>query len=176
MTPTTLHETTVFNAEASLNDWLRSQIATFALPAWMGGTVHFITDWPEIEKSLPCISVAHLPGYRRGEYERGDVSARQMLARGLVDVSAWVSRSQLYQGQEVWLPRLRFMEGMIEQAHAGAVAIVIRDYLTSLSNPQDTPYRIILGDISVVQTGPDPNPDIERRRALINYRWFLRSE
>ncbi len=172
---TVLHDTTVFNAEASLNDWLRSQLGQIDLPDWMA-MVAITTDWPEIGKSLPCISIAHLPGHRRGHYQRGDVAALAVLARGLADISCWVSRSDQYNGQDVWLARLRYLQGMVEQAVTGTVAVVIRDYLTSPVYPQDTAYRIMLGDLTWVQTGADPNPDIERRRALLNYRWFLRSE
>lgn len=169
---TNLHATNIFNVEASLNSWLRSQIATITLPSYLT-TIPVITHWPEIEDNLPCISIAHLPGYRRGNYQRGAV--KDVLARGQMDVSMWVSRSQLVSGQEVWLARLRYMEGMIEQIHAGAVAVDVKDYLTTPASPTETDYRIVLGDLSMVQVGVDPNPDIERRRALINYRWFLRS-
>jgi len=173
MTRGTLHPTNTFNVEASLNEWIKRGLNDIERPAWLA-ELHIITHHEDIPALLPCISVTHLPMYRGGKYERGGQSAH--LARAILDVSCWVSRSQTYAGQNVWQARLRWMQSMVEQVFGAEQTVVIQDFDTSLQARQDTAFRVFFADANVVQTGVDPNPDIERRRILINYRWFSRSE
>lgn len=173
MTRKGLHGSNTFNVEASLNAWVTRRLNEIERPDWLAD-LHIITHYEDIPARLPCISITHLPVYRGGKWERGGEAAH--LARAMLDANCWVSRSQTYAGQNVWQARLRWMQSMVEQVFGAEQTVVIQDFDTSLVARQDTAFRVFFADMNVVQTGTDPNPDIERRRILINYRWFARSE
>ena len=93
-----------------------------------------------------------------------------MRSMAILDVSLWVTREN-----KNWQAQLRTMEAMVVDLLVQDATIVIKDYQASQTEPADTNYRIVLDDIRRVATGPDPNPDVERRRILTNYEWVIRS-
>ena len=173
---TTLHATNTYNVEASVNAAIASALAAISLPVYLS-TPAIVYDWPEITESTPCFSFAHFTDNQSDIYQgRGD-GAGNITVRdvGLMEVSAWVSRDQRYNNQDVWSARLSTMAGMISKAVTSNAVILIRDYATSATAPARTGYKVNLGVAEFVQTAHDANPAIERRRALVRYWWDLRA-
>jgi hypothetical protein len=93
----------------------------------------------------------------------------------MLEISAWVSRDQKYNNLDVWEARLSVMAGMITKAVIANPVILISDYYTSQTAPALTGYKVNLKIPEFVQNAQDPNPAIERRRALVGYFWDLRA-
>lgn len=173
---TTMHVTNDFNVEASLNGALTTALAAITPTAWLAAPA-VVYDWPEIEHSTPCFSIIHFTNALSDNYQgRGDGAGNSTVrASGLMEVSAWVSRDQKYNNQDIWVARIREMEAMISSVYIANPVILIKDYLTSQSAPALTGYKVNLANLEFVQTADDPNPAIRRRKALISYFWDLRA-
>lgn len=172
-----MHVTSAFNVEASINNTISAALAAFTgLPAWMPAPA-FVFDWPDIEERLPCFSFAHFPGSLSDDYQgRAETyTTSVMRSTGILEVSVWVSRDQKYNGQDVWMPRQRFMVDMLKEVVVKNKTIRISDYITDAASPTTADYRVAMGDMNEVQVLQDANPAIERRRFLINYSWHLRA-
>lgn len=175
---TTMHVTNDFNVEASINAALAAALAAITPPAWLTfGNSMVVLDWPEITESVPCFSIAHYPVTTSDKYQgRGDGAGNSTArAQGQMDISAWVSRDQKYNGQDIWMARLRFMGSMMLSVATKTPVILIKDYYTSQTAPALTGYKVNMNTPEFVQTADDPNPAIRRRRALISYWWDLRA-
>lgn len=173
----TIHVTSTYNVEASINKAYYDAIAAVSgLPAFM--TVPAVVfNWPEIEASTPCFSVVHFTGSSSDRYQgRVDTNtASVMYNTGILEVSAWVSRDQKVNGQDVWAARLSYMKGMLQQVHTKLPVILIKDFESNPSTPSATGFKVNMGDMNEVQVGMDENPSIRRKRFLINYNWHLRA-
>lgn len=175
---TTLHATSTYNVEPSINAALASALTAISLPAWLTfGQSTVVYDWPEITENLPCFSIVHFTDNLSDLYQGRNDSAGATTVRdtGMLEVSAWVSRDQRYNNQDVWTARLRFMAAMISKAVNSNAIILIRDYATSPTTPALTGYKVNMNVPEFVQTADDPNPAIRRRRALVSYWWDLRA-
>lgn len=172
----TIHVTNAFNVEASLNDAFKTALNAITPPAFLSQPA-IVFDWPEITESTPCFSVIHMPDTLSDKYQgRGDgVNGGTMAASGMMEISAWVSRDQKYNNQDVWMPRLRYMESMISSAYASLATVLIKDYTSTPATPTSTGYKLNTNNLNFVQVAKDPNPAIERKRALITYFWNLRA-
>lgn len=173
---TTLHPANTFNVEASINAWFVAQVAAVVKPAWLP-QVAVVFNMPETGISPPCISLFYLPGFTRNVYQGGHVGGGQKGARAatLLDVSCWVSRGALYDGQEAWNAQLMTLRSIVEGVFAGAAPVVIRDYWSSLTNPSAAAYKVDVADFEAVATMHDPNPDIERARYVARLNWTQRA-
>jgi hypothetical protein len=179
---TTLHETVAYNVRASLNAHFIEQLALFDRPAWLqpshwpGSMV--VLNWPEIAANIPCFSINHLPGFNTDTYQgrNAGIGEKAIPEVAICEINAWVSRDQRWNNQDVWQPRLGFMEGMVKQAHLAAPAVVIKDYLGVPNAPLPTNFRVMLEDLATPSVSPDINPAVERVRMLITYRWNMRVE
>lgn len=175
---TTLHVTNDFNVEASINAAIQTALAAVTLPAWLTfASNSVVVDWPEITENTPCFSIAHFDNTSSDNYQgRGDGAGnRAVRENGLMEVSAWVSRDQKYLGQDIWVARIRYMESMIKSVFIAAPTVLIKDYYTSLTAPALTGYKVNMGVPGFVQTRPDPNPAMMRRKAVVSYWWDLRA-
>jgi len=162
--------TSTFNVEATLNAWANTLITGASLPTWLP-SVGVVFDMAEISASMPCYSLHHIPVSREDRYQGRVVGAGQKgrAGVGLFEINAWVSRQSAN-----WQAQLRSMERIIESAATSTASIVITDYETDPFTPVATSYRVLLQEFNILATAPDPNPDIERRRMQITYRWTLR--
>lgn len=178
----TLHETVAYNVRASLNAHFIEQLALFDRPQWLQPshwpTSMVVLNWPEIAANMPCFSINHLPGFNNDIYQgRSALPGEKAIPEtALLEINAWVSRDQKVNNQEVWQPRLGFMEGMVKQAYLAHPTVVIQDYLGVPNSPLPTNYRVVMEDLATPITTPDTNPAIERVRMLITYRWNMRVE
>lgn len=172
---TTLQAAGTFNVEASLNAWLRTQLAAITgLPSWLATLPVPVTYLPEATASLPALTVVHLPGSLDDAWQGRTVSTSSSTkgrdARAIMEVDAWVTRANAN-----WLAQLRTMQDCVMTVLTGTTSVVIKDYATSQTSPADTAYLVRLRDARLVTTAPDPNPDIERRRMLVDYDWVFRA-
>lgn len=171
-----MHATSVYNVEPSINVAFQTVLNAISLPAWLTQPA-IVYDWPDITGSLPCFSVFHMTPSMSDTYQGRKDSAGNstVAASGMMEISAWVSRDQKYNGQDVWVARLRFMESMIASVYASLPVVVIKDYETSPTSPTSAAFRVVMRDLTFVQTAEDVNPAIKRKRALITYNWNLRA-
>ena len=177
-----LHETTVFNVKTTLNRWFVEKISEIELPFYFGtntftATNGIVFNWPEKTIVTPTFSLHHMPVNHRRRYQ-GDVAQdglRAVQKGALLEINAWVSRDDKYNGQDYWDARLQYMQGMVEQLHVQYPRIVIRNFLNDPAYPAATEYLISLGDLDTPTVGPDANPSIRRSRSLIRYDWTLRA-
>src|SRR5262245_43374846 len=106
---TTINQTSHVNVEYTLNNWLATDLAAISRPSWLANNPPLVFDAPDIESSLPCFSVAHMPLEGQDEFLGRQVGGGQGVARsGLMEVSAWVSRVN-----PNWIAQLRTMEDML---------------------------------------------------------------
>jgi hypothetical protein len=170
----TIDASSVYNIEATLNAWLRAALATYTRPADIGldTAPPVITDVPDRTAAFPSWSIHHIGASTRdvlqGRVTDGVKSG--VWASGLMEANCWVTR-----GHTSWMAQLRWMHSAVLDVVAGTSGVVVKDYASDPYNPADTAYRVIVGDAQTTATGPDPNPDVERRRVLVGYRWVLRS-
>lgn len=170
-----MHVTSTFNVENTLNEWLQNGLAALTKPAWLPSYT-FVQNFQKLTASLPAVSVHHLSGVGTKKYEgdNAELGVNAIWKHGIMDVSVWVKRSNL-NSPDNHTAQLRTLQAMVEEVATATQGVVIKDWQTSQGSPQATAYRVNIGNVAVVDTGQDPNPDIERRRILINYDWNLRA-
>lgn len=171
---TTITTSTSYNVEASLNEWLRAALTAFTRPSWLTSMPAIVYDAPQETAVMPCFSFMHIPvailtnAYQGRNVGDGLKGGKSM---GMMDVSCWVSRSK----SPHYAAQLRTMADMVQSAVIADTAVVVMDYATSQTAPSSAGYKVDLGDITVTPTQPDPNPDVERIRILIDYSYVFRS-
>jgi hypothetical protein len=173
-----------FNAEASLNGWLAETLAAYLLPAWLPTLPPIVYDWREIELTLPCFSLTHIPVRAQPRYQGRHVGGSQkgLRAAAMLEVSCWVARtSPSYSAQ------LRTMRDFVLTAVAATSAVPIKDYAANPAAPPVTAYRVFLGQVSGAPIALDENrnalqagivianPDVLRARLLIDYTYIHRA-
>lgn len=161
-----LAPTAAYNVEATLNAWLQTGLLALSRPSFLPA-FGLVFVMPDAGISPPAVSVAH-QGLRHARTFNG---VQAMRAGGLMDISVWVSRG----GNARWLAQLMTLQSMVTQVRNNATSVVVQDYLTDPANPTATTYKIDLYDLEPVTVTQDPNPDIERRRMLLRYQWYVRS-
>jgi len=162
---TALHVTNTVNVEATLNQWIQDEINALDKPAWLP-TFVFVFDAPETTLILPAFSVYHLPVSAVKSWN-GVISSENV---SLMEVSCWVTR-----GNTNWSAQLRAMRAYVDQIFAANRTAQISNYLSDPANPVAVSYKIDIQRVEWNMVIDDPNPDIERARALIRYRWIQRS-
>lgn len=160
----TLHASSVFNVQASLNAWLQTTLAAITRPAWLASYT-LIFNEPEAPLSVPAFGVTHRLRDQRAPWQGLNPGAR---AQGVMAISAWVSRGPS------WNAQLDTMQAMVEQAAASASSLVISDYQSSLTAPAPTVYKIDLLRLEAFDSARPANPDLERRMFALGYAWVVR--
>lgn len=173
---TTVHATNSFNVEASINDAYKTALLAITLPSFLP-SVSVVFNWPEIEANLPCFSIVHFTGSSSDRYQgRVDTNTTSVMYNtGILEISAWVSRDQKVNGQDVWAAQIAFMKSMIEAVHTRTSVIRLSDYTSNPASPSTVNYKINISDLNEVQVAEDVNPSIRRKRFLINYNWHHRA-
>lgn len=195
---TTLSQASSFNVEATLNAWMQAALEAFTVPAYLDPLPARVFTAPQTVAVMPCFSLIHIPidatspwqGRRAGE-------GKGLRARGILDVSCWVSRS----ASSDWLMQLRTMRDFVLTAVASDTVVVIADYAVLPRNtvapaitvlallgtqiagddgtwsdtPATTSYKINIDECALTPTEADKNPDVERARVLIDYSYVFRS-
>ena len=172
-----LHPTTVFNVEASVNQWFETRAASITLP--FGFTYQRLYIWPDtpISSYVPCITLTHAPINRRHTYMGMQAGSGELggQASNLVDISVWVARKYNSMANPNWTVHLRSLRAVVEEIFNGPVGIVIKDYRTTPASPSDTIYRVTTGDLAGGEIVPDANPDIFHVRYTLRYDWTQRT-
>jgi len=168
---TTIAQTSVFNVQASLNAWLRGELAGISKPSWLPAYT-LTTSNPEAAASMPAFSVNHIPVAADDRWQGRAVggTSKGLHGRGIMEINVWVSRSA-----RNWLAMKRTMTDMVLTAAGRTTAVVIDDHAANLNSPAATSYLVRIGDVQPVETAADPNVDVERQRILVDYEWTYRS-
>jgi hypothetical protein len=179
---TTINQTSHVNVEYTLNNWLAADLAAISRPSWLPSNPPLVFDAPDIESSLPCFSVAHLPLASQDEFLGRQAGNGQGLVRSaLLEVSAWVSRAN-----PNWIAQLRTMEDMLATVVAATSSKLIKDFAANPSSPATTAYKVNIqglervrstlgqsaAEAAAVEVGA--NPDLRGRRMFIGYWWVYR--
>ncbi len=169
------HTTGVYNVKATLYAWLNERINA-NLPALLTGA-RVVVEFPDAGIVPPCWSLhwlgaeGDMAGYEGGYAETGQYADWRS---GIVEISCWVTRRN-----ENWRAQLAQMVDAVSKAllqlRATGSGVVIKDFYTSATAPQDTSYRVIVERMEERVPPPDPNPEIERRRLLVYVRWLERA-
>lgn len=169
---TTLHSTNALNVEASVNNWLNTQLNAITKPSWLP-SLAIVFNMPETGILTPGISVFHMPIAQRNRWQGGHVGEGRVGARAanLMDVSCWVSRGD----STNWNAQLMTLRSMVMSVFAGKSSLQLSDYLSDPANATAVAYKVDFGPLDGADTQHDPNPDIERARFLIRYDWTIRS-
>lgn len=167
----TLHVANTWNVKASIIRYFIDELALITPPTVLG-TYTTPIDEPEEPITPPAISFYNIPAGTRYLYQGNRVSSTEKGARSyaILDVSAWAARSNTS-----FAAQLDVMQAMVEQvAIAANNGIPVYDYAANPTMPPLYPYLIRIIETEVVQTVPDSNPDLERRRILVSYSWTQR--
>ncbi len=166
MTP--IQATSYFNVEATLNDWLATELAAVTRPTWLATMPGLYYDGqPIAEPDVPCFSLFHLPVDAQLSALQGRYTTPTL---GIVDISAWVT-----QNAPNYMAQLRTMRDMVTTVLARKTALVVKDFATSLSAPAPTAYKIDFETLTGSAPAPDTaNPALWRARMLLEYRWHYR--
>lgn len=170
---TTIQQPSVFNVEVSINKHFRTELTAVTKPAWLP-TLPAIKTIPLDDKaSFPAFTLSHIPvGFDDKWQGRGVGDGKKGLdSKALLDISCWVSRDNNSQ----WLQQLRTMEDMVLTVATSTISIVIMDYAADISSPSATGFLVRLSNVVTRTTQPAPNPNIERKRVLVEYDWIYRS-
>ena len=169
--PTAIEQTNTVNIQYSLNAHMRTALAAITKPSWLASYT-YATNNPEATASLPAISVNHIPVSMRDLWQGRAVGNGKtgMKYSALMEVNCWVSRSSTN-----WNAQLRTLQDMVLTVLGNTKQVVILDFVGDQESPTATGYLVRTGDAEIVNTAPDPNPDIERRRILISYWLVYRS-
>lgn len=171
---TALKQADSFNAESSLNAWMQTSLQAFSLPSWISTLPPIVTDYPQVSASIPCISIVHLPVDIDSQFQGKNIggSDKGGRATAIMDVSCWVSRSK---APSSWYPILAILRDFVLSAAQSTITIGILDYQANLTAPPSTVYKINIDKTTVMEVVHDPNPDVERKRILIDYSYFYRA-
>lgn len=172
-----MHVTNINNVEASLNLHFVDRLSAISLPAWFA-LYNIAYNWPEEELNTPCFSFTHLPVSTEMPFQ-GNVESDTLsvsVGSAILEINCWVSRDDVYNGQQVWVARLQYMHSMVQQVMTREPIVVIQDVVTDPNFPTPAGYKIDLMRLTNPATLPDDeNPSIRRRRLLINYMWRVRA-
>jgi hypothetical protein len=166
----TLHPTNSYNVEASLNTWFQAQLATYVSPPTIPTTALTVL-MPESGIAPPAFSMFHIPVLLQDKWQgrnAGDGLAG-MQAHALAQIDVWVTRANTN-----WMQQKRVMQSIVEDIWVRNPVVLVSSYATA-ATPSATVYKINMGNLEIVQTNPDANPDIERVRMLGNYEWVRRA-
>lgn len=168
------HTTGQYNVKATLYAWLNERLIANKPDLLSKATL--VVDFPDVTASVPCWS-AHWLGADGASLYMGGITDGGLhgdVRYGMVEISCWVTRRD-----ENWRAQLAQMEDAVTKAvmtlRSTGSAIVIKDFYTSATAPQDTTYRIVLDRIEERTPPTDPNPEIERRRLLLYFNWLERA-
>ena len=169
---TTLHATSTYNVEASLNAWFKAKANGVTIPLL---TAPYTFEFNFTGKPIapPCFSTNHAQISRANAYQGRGLGATEhgVSASNLMDISAWVLKAD----GNSWQARLRQMAGIVEAVFASPASIQLTDYTTP-GTPAAVTYKVNLMEYTAISTAEDnANPGIWRFRAQIRYEWTLRT-
>jgi len=164
----------VFNVEGSFNDFFATQLTAKGIPSWMSSAV-INYDYPQQPLTFPSFSVTHLGGVPR-EVAQGrtlDPGWRGAEQNALAEISCWESQQRASGNHNL---NIKQMRDMAARVFATGAVIAILDVYGSTANPTGNGTIIRAKPVRDAQapTG-DMNPDIVRRRMLVEYKWLERS-
>ena len=170
----TIQQASIFNVKATLNTQMATDLAAVTRPAWLPTLPTIYYTWPETEITPPAFSFTHIDVGAVDSWERRGVGGglKGLAQEAIMDVGCWVTRKR----NRNWNAQLDTMRDMVMTVVTSTTEMVILDYEANQSTPATTSFLVRLGDSVARGTVPDSNnPDIERVRILIDYRWIFRS-
>lgn len=169
---TTIETSSIFNVEATLNDWLKTALEAIDRPAWLPAMPAVTTNLPEAVAAMPAFSVHHIPvnTYDRWQGRAVGGGKRGVHYVAIMEVNAWVSRKA-----RNWEAQRRTMQDMVASVFTETSEVEIKNFVANQTSPTGTGTLVRLDSFNGVATAPDPNPDIERARLLITYSFIYRS-
>lgn len=161
------------NVAGSFNNFFATQVTAKGLPAFMpSAVVNF--DYPVQPLTYPSFSVTHLGSVAVREVAQGrqlDGGWKGAEQVGLAEISCWESFGRA-SGAHTY--NLRIMRDMAARVFGTGAAINILDVYGSTSAPTGNGTIVRAGPVREAPAGPDPNPDVQRVRLLVQYTYLER--
>ncbi|KKK68486.1 hypothetical protein LCGC14_2943550 [marine sediment metagenome] len=165
-----------YNVQGSLNEWFRVNVTGNGIPAWMPSAfIHY--DFPETGlisgHSGHAFSLTHQGADPIQQYQGRIVGdgQRGTLMESTLEVNCWLSREK---AGGAYTHRLRHMGDMVSYIFQSARDVPLTNVYGSTTDPENVTALIRIKPANEQPVLPDPNPDIVRRRFLIDYRWLER--
>ena len=168
----TAHPGSIYNAIGSFNNHFVTQLTGAGLPAWMPSAVTNF-EYPALPLTFPSFSVTHLTTEAESvaEGQNLDPGYKGYRRRGLAEVSVWES---VQRAAGAHVRNVQQMRDMAARLFATGSNIGILDLYAGTANPSGLTARLWCGPVRDAPVGPDPNPDVIRRRMLVPYEWLER--
>jgi hypothetical protein len=163
------------NVQASLNAWFNTNLTAAGLPAWMN-SARVAVYWPDedlFSGAAHVFSVVHLGHDVTQTYQGRTVANGQngQTMRGLMQVDCWLSERRASASAHLMLHQ---MGDMVTYLFTSGRQVPIQDYYSSITSPPTLSATVRVGMAEEQSVQPDPNPDIMRKRYLVDYRWVER--
>lgn len=171
---TSAHDTGWYNVQGSLAAWMTAGLTTYKPALVSSVSVEYTA--PEGTLSAPVWSIHFLgtvpaAGRFQGNYTGDGCGERKA---GLMEVDCWVTRRDTN-----WRAQLAQMADAVYRTvfntMASGAAVIIKDFYTNANAPTATQKRVIIEGAEDRNPPVDPNPDIERRRIIIEFNWVERA-
>lgn len=178
-------QTGSYNVTSSINKWIKDNLNA-DLPAWTTGAFAINWDYPDVPlfneaagDFAPKFSVAHLGNYELDGTESYllDSGHKGQTVAGVMEVCAWVNlKASATTYNADWKRNLTQMRDMVVKLFSATRYIQIVDVYASSTAPQSTGYIVRIRDVDEIDVPTiEANPNVRRRRLLINYYWSQRS-
>lgn len=160
------------NVEGSFNTFFNTQLTGKGLPAFMPSAV-VNANWPQQPLTYPSFSIVHM-GSEAVEPTEGrhlDPGFQGQKRMGLAEISCWESY-QRASGNHV--ANMLIMRDMAARVFATGAYMPILDVYGTTVNPTGNGTIIRANPVNEVVVEQDPNPDVLRKRLLVQYSWYER--
>jgi len=166
-----------YNVEASLGEWFRVNVTANGSPSWMW-TARTVYGWDEESPIMSgsagfAFSVNFLGSNAVQQFQGRRVGADAVghTREGLMEINTWVSKQH---AKNAYRQRLAQAGDMVHALLTSAHSVPITHVYGSQAQPTGIGAVARLMDYDEVGVGPDPNPDMLRRRFLVRYQWIQR--
>ena len=169
------HPYGTYSVQGTLNRWLETNLTAKGIPTWMT-TARVVFDYPReslFGGSGWAFSVTHFDADPVGAYQGRHVGEGEVGTpmQGMMEVSCWASRQHASGAAPQWI---RQMGDMVSHLFASAVNVPLTDLYTDPAGASGLTALVRVQPARHAPVVPDVNPDVVRRRYLVNYSWIER--
>ncbi len=171
-----------FNVEGSFNDFFITQVTAKGVPDFMTAimqqaypTALVNEDYPNKPLTFPSFSITHQGSDVKTEFQGRNLNNgwRGAERMGYAEINCWISYDRA-SGDH--MAQMRQMRDMAARVFATGAAIAILDVNGNpTGNPTGNGTIVRVQPIRDVPVPQDPNPDVMRRRLMVNYFWMERA-
>ena len=165
-----------YSVQSSLDLFCKTSLG-LELPSWFTwvyGTTpprSLNFGYPEQPLNFPSFGVTHLgdvgEDYFQGD--RADGTYKGIRRAAMMEINCWESSKN----NPAWSQHLRQMSDMVHKLFRNNRTVDMYNF-SNPSSPSKLTALIRIERIREVDTVPDPNPSVKRKRVLVTYSWIER--